>query len=218
MKFVWGFPPRLLQPRMLSSLCQFFSGAGVQSCFVLALFSSSALIGIARSGLSFPEPVGIWWPFTVPFIPLFVFFSCLFVSLLLPDSWAVSSSTSCATCSDVLILTLRCGQGLGTPLPSLAGRRVSGPREAFSFPGLPCLSVSAFLLFIGLLFVGFLQTIFGPVLLTSLRQLAVFSVTSDFFSLLLLVAWDLGSVPVIDLLCVVPSGTFSPSSLPLGLF
>ena len=103
MKFVWGFPPRLLQPRMLSSLCQFFSGAGVQSCFVLALFSSSALIGIARSGLSFPEPVGIWWPFTVPFIPLFVFFSCLFVSLLLPDSWAVSSGTSCATCSDVLM-------------------------------------------------------------------------------------------------------------------
>ena len=212
MKFVWGFPPRLLQPRMLSSLCQFFSGAGVQSCFVLALFSSSALIGIARSGLSFPEPVGIWWPFTVPFIPLFVFFSCLFVSLLLPDSWAVSSSTSCATCSDVLILTLRCGQGLGTPLPSLAGRRVSGPREAFSLPGLPCLFRFCLSSFYRPLVCGFPSNDFWP------GPLDVPSTTGSLlsyirlFTLLLLVAWDLGSVPVIGLHCVVPSGTFSPSS------
>ena len=81
------------------SHCQFFLGLETDRAHCPRTFLFIRIYwDRTHYGLSFPEPVGIWWPLTLPFIPLFVFFSDLFVSLLLPDSWVVSSSTTCTAC------------------------------------------------------------------------------------------------------------------------
>ena len=89
--------------------------------FVLALFSSSAFIGIARSlACLSPSPLGSGDHSQYLSFP-YSFFSH---ASLFPFCYQIPGRFLPALLvllvSDVLILTLVCVQGLGTPLPSLA--------------------------------------------------------------------------------------------------